>query len=181
MGLVRDLHFPVADEPRPLQIIVEHIAPSGDNVGAQAIFAFEWTETIIEEVPMAKEKKPGRGRAHGDYIARWQLMLDNIAPLLQQFPYLQAVRDELATILDEAVALNAQQEKLKADLSEVTENLYKHYDDGDNTHAKIIRHLKGEWGPKSPKLKAFLSKTEGEIDKTKEGWGDKEPEPVQPK
>lgn len=173
-------------EPVPIpmnEIIVEHIAPRPENIGAQVIFAFEWVQHITEEAEMPEEekkkKKPGRGRAHGDYIARWQLILDNLEPLLQEFPYLQDEFDELTAILEDAIETNARQEKAKADLAVDTEHIHELYKNGDDTHGKIMRHLKGEWGPSSPKLKAFLSATEGEIDKTKEGYGDDE-EPEKP-
>ena len=159
-------------------IIVEHIAPRPDTIGCQVFFAFEWDEPLPEEDEM-EEKKPGRGRAHGDYIARWQLILDNLEPLLQEFPYLQDEFDALTVTLEDAIETNARQEKAKADLAVDTEHIQGLYKDGDTVHGKIMRHLKGEWGPSSPKLKAFLSATEGEIDKTKEGYGEEE-EPVKP-
>ena len=132
-----------------------------------------------QEIKEKAKRKPGRGRSHGDYITRWQLMLGNLEPLLQEFPYLQDEFDDLTTILEETVELDSEQEKLKADLSDITENIQGRYHDGDTLHGKIMRHLKAEWGPSSPKLKAFLSATEGEIDKTKKGWGKKN-EPVKP-
>ena len=126
-----------------------------------------------------------RGRAHGDYITRWQTMLDNLEPLLQDYPYLQDEFDELEQMLADCIETNSLQEKLKADLSVATEKIEKLYKDGDDVFGKILRHLKAELGHDSPELKAFRSISEGQIDMTKEGFGDddeKPPqEPVEPK
>ena len=118
-----------------------------------------------------------RGRAHGDYITRWQTMLDNLKPLLQDYPYLQDEFDELEQMLADCIETNSLQEKLKADLSVATEKIEKLYKDGDGVFGKILRHLKAELGHDSPKLKAFRSISEGQIDMTKEGFGDDEEKP----
>ena len=78
-------------------------------------------------MPEEKKRKPGPGKAHGDYIARWQLILDNLEPLLQEFTYLQDEFDELTAILEDTIETNARQEKAKADLAMDTEHIHGLY------------------------------------------------------
>lgn len=180
VGQVTDLPLHLA-AGESNDFIVEHIAPLSDEIGAQVIFAIEYDEIITEEVPMAKEKKPAKGKAFGDIIDRWQIMLKNLADLLQQYPFLQGDYDALETLLADAITANAEQEKLKGQLKVATVNTNAKLSDGGKHYSNLMHFLEGIYGKLSPELTKYIPKAEGEVDKTKKGYGDGGTPTPQPK
>ncbi len=167
------------------EFVIEYFAIRGEGFCANVIFAFEYTETIHEEEPMAEKKKakkkPRKGRAIGDYFARWNQMLAALTDELQANPHLQDDYDALEALLPQVMAKDAEQEIEKGKLKTITQELKALIKEADKHFMALYRMLKAKFGPKAPELTKYVSTSQAEVDKTKEGFGDKEPEQAEEK
>jgi len=159
-------------------IIVEHIAPRPECVGAQVIFCFEWTEILTEEVimPEKKKKPPRKGHAIGDYFARWNQMIAAMQDEVVQSPHMQPTLDELTQGKLDVEALDAEQEILKGQLSDKTRELEAKIKEINGKYVALRSLLEAKYGMRAPELKKFISASQAEVDKTKEGWEEKKEE-----
>ena len=165
-------------------IIVEHIAPRGEDVGAQVIFALEWDESIIiDETEVSKmARSPRPSQATSAVIRRWEILLAQLANYLQQFPYLQDEFDDLTQFLQDLRDKDTQQEHMKGALKVLSGEVNDVKKDGGKIYKAILRHLEGEFGKDAPQIAKFVPQAQDEVDKTKKGWGKDKPEqPVEPK
>jgi len=117
---------------------------------------------------------PAKGKAFGDKIDRWNIMITNLTAEIAGFVDAQPYYNALQQIIDEAEAINAQQEELKGLLKAKTDELYAKLKEGDTNYASLVRYLKMKFGPSAPILTKYIPAAEGEVDKTKEGYGDPE-------
>ena len=132
---------------------------------------------------MAK-KKPAKGKAFGDIVARWDLIIKEVEKVdLPNNPHLQAPLDKLKADLALAFDLNNQQESVKGQLASLTQQIEALlFKSGNADFAALYDLIRAIYGRRSPELKRYVPVAEGEVDKTKKGWGDgKPPTPVEPK
>jgi hypothetical protein len=88
-------------------------------------------------------------------VATWTVtdtaVLTNIADL----GHIEADRAELAVIRDEVWTLGNQQIALEAQLSQVIRDLESRYKKGDAIHARMRASIRGRYGYQSEKLQEF--------------------------
>jgi len=102
-----------------------------------------------------------RSRSFGDELNAWRVCLEGHRNNTAEFSFLKRELAEFGLLITKAEKENAKQEKLKADLlaqTKIVDGLIKN---GGKTYASLIRYAKAKYGPKSSKIREFLSKTEG--------------------
>jgi len=128
-----------------------------------------------------KKKPPAKGRAIGDYFARWNQMIVAMQDEVVQSPHMQANLDALTQGKTDVEQLDAQQEMLKGQLAEITRNLEEKVSETNKQYSALRALLEAKYGTRAVELKKFISASQAEVDMTKEGFGDDKPEePVKP-
>ena len=127
---------------------------------------------------------PRRGQALGDVTRRWDIMITALDDILAQLPQFQPYHDQLETMLPQLETKDTEQEMLKGQLKTLTDEIEKMMADGEKIYSTIKKMLELEYGKGAPEIAKFVPQASYEVDKTKEGFGDKEPEkpeePVEP-
>jgi hypothetical protein len=102
-----------------------------------------------------------RSRSFGDEVNSWKLCMEGHKGNQADFPFLKTEVAGFEKVIAQAEKENAKQEKLKADLLAQSKILADVQVSGRKTYASLIRYAKAKYGPKTAKIKEFLSASEG--------------------
>lgn len=88
-------------------------------------------------------------------VTTWSVTDTAVLANIAELGHIEADRAALATIRDEVWTLGNQQILLQAQLSQVTRDLEEKSKEGDKVHARMRAAIKGKYGYQSEKLKEF--------------------------
>jgi len=114
-----------------------------------------------------KTTPPAKGKAVGDYLVRWNQMLEALKNELAQNPHMQADYNALKSLKPQVEAKDAEQEMLKGKLTEATNQLKALLKDAEKHYSSLRHLLEAKFGTRSPMLKKYITTSQAEVDKTK--------------
>jgi hypothetical protein len=87
--------------------------------------------------------------------SKWELLSQNVAPLLPQLPFLRESVAELDSLIVEAKALDSEQEEARGRLQDVIHRRQAVERRGENLRRRVTSHLRGVFGFASQQLLQF--------------------------
>lgn len=88
-------------------------------------------------------------------IAKWELLVASLEPLLGEMPYLQSFHDRLRDLIEQARDLDLRQEAARAELREVTQERQGVEREGESLRARTAAHLRAAYGFANEELVRF--------------------------
>ena len=87
-----------------------------------------------------------RGQSSADRTTRWDVLVTNLKPGLQEMPHVTDDLKALEVLLPQARALETQQEDLRSQARAANDQLKKMLREGDKIRARLGSTLKGKFG-----------------------------------
>src|SRR5262249_61914200 len=86
------------------------------------------------------------GKSSADRTARWEVLLTNLKPSLPDMPHVAEDVKTLEGHLEQARAMESQQEDLRSQARRITAELQKLLSEGDKVRSRLGANLKGKFG-----------------------------------
>jgi hypothetical protein len=96
-----------------------------------------------------------RARILSILIRAWKLLLENIKPHLAEMPQVQPLHTELQGILDQASALDNEQEETRSKLRDIVRRRQELERTGEIVRRRMEAHLRGTYGYTNEQLIKF--------------------------
>jgi len=87
--------------------------------------------------------------------SRWEVMSANVAPHLQEMPFLREIVSELDSVIAEAKSLDVEQEEARSRLADVIHRRQQLELKGESLWRRVASHLRGIFGFASQELAKF--------------------------
>ena len=88
----------------------------------------------------------------GDKLANWKLIATNVEPRLAEMPHLQPLHASLQQAIEEAEAMEAEQETIRGRLRALSKLRHDLSRRGEELRSRVAAHLKGTLGFTSNEL-----------------------------
>lgn len=108
---------------------------------------------------------PRKSKSFGDELNGCKLCLEGHKRNQGDFPFLKNELAGFEKLITSIEKENVKQEQLKAGLLSQTKVVNGIMADLNKGYAALVRYAKAKYGPNSPKLQEFVSKTEGKTRK----------------
>jgi hypothetical protein len=96
-----------------------------------------------------------RAKVFSARVRSWDLLNENLKPHLAEMPHVQLLQTELQGHLDEARALDTQQEDLRAQLRDLVHRRQEVEKQGETVRRRVEAHLRGTYGYTAEQLIKF--------------------------
>jgi hypothetical protein len=96
-----------------------------------------------------------RAKVFSTRVRSWDLLNENLKPHLADMPQVQPLQTELQGHLDEARALDTQQEDLRSQLRDLVHRRQELEKQGETVRRRVEAHLRGTYGYTAEQLIKF--------------------------
>jgi hypothetical protein len=116
--------------------------------------------TALITPPVTPPVNPAKGSLRGQTtlaaeIDRWQTLVDNLTPQVDQMPGLKAPLAQFQALLAEAKAIRNQLHSLRADTDSALTQRNQVLVDGGDLFGRLALGLQSVHGPRSPRLREY--------------------------
>lgn len=119
-----------------------------------------------------------RAKVFSARVRSWDLLNENLKPHLGEMPHVQPLQTELQGFLDEARALDNEQEDMRARLKDLIHRRQEVEKQGETVRRRVEAHLRGTYGYNAEQLIKFGIKPRPRVIRRKPSEPEKPP--VQP-